>query len=54
VGDQDENCVVSVMNKLWAGQPRSCGLILVTNRLALGSSQHSIHWEWGGKVVFMR
>jgi len=38
---------VSVMNRLWAGQPRSCGLILVTSRLAVGSTQHSIQWEWG-------
>jgi hypothetical protein len=39
--------IVSVVTRLWAGQPRTCGLILVTNRLAVGSTQHPIQWEWG-------
>jgi len=37
-----------MMNRLWAGQPRRCGLVLVTSRLAVGSTQHSVHWEWRG------
>jgi hypothetical protein len=44
--------IVSVMNRLSAGLPRSCGLILVTSRLAVGSTKHPIRWEWGVRWSF--
>jgi hypothetical protein len=40
--------MVSVINSLWTGQPKSCGLIHVTSRLAVRYTQHPIQWDWGG------
>jgi hypothetical protein len=36
------NSIVSVVTGLWAGQPRSRGLILGTSRLTAGSTLHPV------------
>jgi hypothetical protein len=48
--------VVSVTNRLWAGQPRSCCLILVTSGLAVGPPSNLFSATGGGgcKVVFLQ
>jgi len=41
-----QNSSVGIVNKLYAGELRNCGLILVGDKRFFSSPQYS-HWLWG-------